>query len=68
MTGFSALPHTDVGEENDTRWQGSAKVSGPKLLRMPLITIGLFGLQIIWSVEMSYGARLIVIIHLPFFL
>ncbi|GJJ14594.1 hypothetical protein Clacol_008860 [Clathrus columnatus] len=54
MTGFSALSHNDV-EEDDRQWQGSAKVSGPKFLKMPLLTVGMFGLQIIWSVEMSYG-------------
>lgn len=57
MTGFSALSNREVHEENDDgQWQESAKVSGPKFLKMPLLTVGMFGLQIIWSVEMSYGA------------
>lgn len=61
MTGFSALPDREDHEANDDRqWLGNAKVSGPKFLKMPLLTIGMFGLQIIWSVEMSYASPYLV--------
>lgn len=54
MTGFSAL----AASEDVTapmQWHGTSKVLGPRLIKMPVLTIGMLGLQIIWSVEMSYG-------------
>ena len=56
MTGFSALPVSSDAEAGaQMQWSGTSKVLGPKWLRMPILTLGMFGLQIIWSVEMSYG-------------
>ncbi|KIJ37094.1 hypothetical protein M422DRAFT_69504 [Sphaerobolus stellatus SS14] len=57
MTGFSALP---IGGDEEAlrnmQWSGESKVLGPRWLRMPLLTVGMMGLQIIWSVEMSYAS------------
>lgn len=56
MTGFSALPTSEEDTEGEgIRWEGTSEVYGPKWARLPLLTIGLLGVQVIWSVEMSYG-------------
>lgn len=56
MTGFSELPVSlDSEAGSHTKWLGVSKVLGPKWLKMPILTVGMLGLQIIWSVEMSYG-------------
>ncbi|OCH90826.1 MFS general substrate transporter [Obba rivulosa] len=56
MTGFSALPLAEDGGEHDsTHLAGVAKIIGPKWSRLPAITIGLLGVQVLWSIEMSYG-------------
>lgn len=56
MTGFSAVPVPDEFEDDhDRRWAGVARVVGPDWARLPSLTIGLFGVQMLWSVEMSYG-------------
>ena len=57
MTGFSPLP---VGQEEGhdgqaQKFRGVAKVLGPRWAHLPSMTIGLLGVQIFWSVEMSYG-------------
>ena len=53
MTGFSALPF--VENPHESRWIGSARILGPSWTRLPTLTVGLLGVQILWSVEMSYG-------------
>jgi len=56
MTGFSALPVSGDAEAGEhMQWLGVSKVKGPKSLKMLILTVGMLGLQIIWSVEMSYG-------------
>ena len=57
MTGFAALPVAeDGGEHNaDVHLVGVSKIKGPRWLQLPMITIGLLGVQVLWSVEMSYG-------------
>ena len=56
MTGFSALPLAeDGGEHDDSHLAGEAKILGPKWLQLPALTVGLLGVQVLWSVEMSYG-------------
>lgn len=58
MTGFSAvLAADDVDDDHDRRWSGVARVVGPPWTRLPSLTVGLFGVQMLWSVEMSYGQR-----------
>jgi solute carrier family 45 protein 1/2/4 len=56
MTGFSAFPVSNDAEAGaQMQWSGISRVLGPKWLKMPFLTVGMLGLQIIWSVEMSYG-------------
>jgi solute carrier family 45 protein 1/2/4 len=40
----------------DARWSGTAHVVGPRWAHLPTLTIGLLGVQIFWSVEMSYAS------------
>jgi solute carrier family 45 protein 1/2/4 len=40
----------------DARWSGTARVVGPRWAHLPTLTIGLLGVQIFWSVEMSYAS------------
>ncbi|KZS96359.1 MFS general substrate transporter [Sistotremastrum niveocremeum HHB9708] len=37
-------------------FSGSSHIIGPKWSRIPLLTTGVLGLQIVWSVEMSYAS------------
>lgn len=55
MTGFGGLP---VAETNDeaAQWAGTARILGPKWFQLPALTVGLLGVQVLWSVEMSQGA------------
>lgn len=55
MAGFSGLPSSSSSSSNAT-WSGVARVKGPKWARMPLLTVGMLGLQIVWSVEMGYAS------------
>lgn len=57
MTGFT-LNIPESGHDSaadDTKWAGTASVYGPKWARLPLLTLGTLGMQIVWSVEMGYG-------------
>jgi len=57
MTGMSSLPLAQ--EEGDgqshQKFKGVSKIIGPKWSHLPTLTIGFLGIQIFWSVEMSYG-------------
>ncbi|KAG8716671.1 hypothetical protein FRC09_015412 [Ceratobasidium sp. 395] len=55
MTGSFALPVGDSnGELKGSVWSGRARVKGPQWAQLPLLTVGMLGLQIVWSVEMAY--------------
>lgn len=57
MTGSFALPIGDPnGELKGSVWAGRARVRGPRWAQLPLLTIGMLGLQIVWSVEMAYAS------------
>ncbi|KAL1659138.1 major facilitator superfamily domain-containing protein [Schizophyllum commune] len=59
MTGFSALPVAEEGGEDyedSTRWSGVPRILGPKWAQLPILTVGLLGVQLFWSVEMSYAS------------
>jgi solute carrier family 45 protein 1/2/4 len=57
MTGSFGLQVGDSnGELRGSVWAGRARVRGPQWAQLPLLTIGMLGLQIVWSVEMAYGA------------
>ncbi|KAK7678039.1 hypothetical protein QCA50_018980 [Cerrena zonata] len=54
--GFAALPLAEDGDPNDnTHLAGQSKIRGPKWAQLPALSIGLLGVQMLWSVEMSYG-------------
>ncbi|EJD36554.1 hypothetical protein AURDEDRAFT_174423 [Auricularia subglabra TFB-10046 SS5] len=52
MTGGGFLSVGDDSHDDAQQWRGIARVLGPNWAKMPLSTIGLIGLQIVWSVEM----------------
>jgi hypothetical protein len=57
--GFTAPPFESGSPADDDagrRWMGTARTVGPRWLRMPALSAGLFGVSVFWSVEMSYGA------------
>ena len=53
--GFAALPIEDEGEE-EVRWSGVSRILGPRWVQLPVLTVDLLGVQVLWSVEMSQGA------------
>ena len=53
--GFSAIPVAEQGG-HDAHLAGIARILGPRWAQLTAITIGLLGVQVFWSVEMSYGA------------
>lgn len=58
MTGFSSIPLAEEGgDREDSRLAGVAKILGPRWAQLPAITVGLLGVQVFWSVEMSYGGH-----------
>lgn len=58
MVGFAALPTSEAGGEGDSQSQlvGVARILGPKWVQSPVLTVGLLGVQVLWSVEMSYAS------------
>ncbi|KAI0686571.1 MFS general substrate transporter [Earliella scabrosa] len=54
--GFSGIPLAEEGgDREDSHLAGVARILGPRWAQLPAITIGLLGVQVFWSVEMSYG-------------
>ncbi|KAI0080485.1 MFS general substrate transporter [Panus rudis PR-1116 ss-1] len=54
--GFAALPVVeDGGDDHTPHLAGEARILGPRSLQLPALTIGLLGVQVLWSIEMSYG-------------
>ncbi|EJU01608.1 hypothetical protein DACRYDRAFT_52897 [Dacryopinax primogenitus] len=51
----AGLPSTIEEVEGHRRWSGYASVRGPRWARMSLLTVCLLGLQMTWSIEMSYA-------------
>ncbi|KAG8215937.1 major facilitator superfamily domain-containing protein [Butyriboletus roseoflavus] len=54
MTGFSAVHIAE--DDSNRRWAGVPRVAGPVWTQLPTLTVGLFGVQMLWSVEMSYAS------------
>jgi solute carrier family 45, member 1/2/4 len=61
--GFSSLEHGGPAT-NSNKLIGVSRIYGPVSLQLPAITLGLFGVQIFWSVEMSYAPPYLVSIGL----
>ena len=56
MTGSSFI-QLDSGHDIGTVSLEDTPILGPKWIKLPALTLGFIGLQALWSVEMSYGAR-----------
>lgn len=58
MTGFSLLPTApEEGlDQHHENFKGVSRILGPKWAHLPTITVGLLGVQICWSIEMSYAS------------
>ena len=57
MTGFSlpTPPEEEGLNQHHRNFKGISRILGPKWAQFPTITAGLLGVQILWSVEMTYG-------------
>lgn len=57
MTAFSLLPTApeEGPDQHHQNFKGTSRILGPKWAHLPTITVGLLGVQIFWSIEMSYG-------------
>ncbi|KZS96756.1 MFS general substrate transporter [Sistotremastrum niveocremeum HHB9708] len=56
MTGSSFLPIPDQSHDTHQRFEGVAKVKGPRWARMPLLTVGMMGPSVVWSTEFGYAS------------
>ncbi|THV02069.1 hypothetical protein K435DRAFT_963326 [Dendrothele bispora CBS 962.96] len=52
--GFSLVDRNDSTSAG--QFAGSAYIRGPSFLHLPILTVSLLGVQIFWSVEMSYAS------------
>ncbi|WWC71291.1 uncharacterized protein I206_105245 [Kwoniella pini CBS 10737] len=43
-------------ERHPVQWIGTANVKGPRWARLPLLTVGMLGIQCVWSIEMGYAS------------
>ncbi|PFH53502.1 hypothetical protein AMATHDRAFT_54630 [Amanita thiersii Skay4041] len=55
MTGFGAIS-VEEDEDDRQRFKGVSRILGPPWAHLPTLTVGLLGVQIFWSVEMSYAS------------
>jgi solute carrier family 45, member 1/2/4 len=55
MTGFAASFGPD-SQRSAQKFRGRPHVFGPKLTHLPTLTIGMLGMSMFWSVEMSYAS------------
>jgi solute carrier family 45 protein 1/2/4 len=57
MTGEHGYFDVERVEHNgpSVQWVGTPGVKGPRWARLPLLTVGMLGTQVVWSVEMGYG-------------
>ncbi|KIM38864.1 hypothetical protein M413DRAFT_447558 [Hebeloma cylindrosporum] len=57
MTGFTSLPMAEEGhDDQQQQFRGAPRILGPRWAQFPTLTVGLLGVQIFWSVEMSYAS------------
>ena len=45
----------DGPDQHHRNFKGVPRILGPKWAQLPVITIGMLGVSILWSVEKSYG-------------
>ncbi|KAF8800152.1 MFS general substrate transporter [Phlegmacium glaucopus] len=58
MTGYSLLPTApeEGPDQHNQSFKGISRILGPKWAHLPTITSGLLGVQIFWSIEISYAS------------
>ncbi|ODN77750.1 hypothetical protein L202_04886, partial [Cryptococcus amylolentus CBS 6039] len=59
MTGAAFFPtdtERDFEDAHAVQWVGTAAVKGPRWARLPLLTVGMLGIQCVWSIEMGYAS------------
>lgn len=56
MTGGGFILPDSSPQNDSNRFKGHPHIYGPSFLRFPLLTISFLGVQIFWSVEMSYAS------------
>ncbi|KAF8341220.1 uncharacterized protein EI90DRAFT_2965491 [Cantharellus anzutake] len=54
--GIGIIGDTEAGHNDRRRWSGVPNVKGPVWAKMPLLTVTMLGMQIVWSVEMGYAS------------
>ncbi|KAI0316041.1 MFS general substrate transporter [Amylostereum chailletii] len=60
MTGFAVALADEASPDTSSQWAGVSKIFGPRWAQTPILTIGLVGVQVMWSVEMSYASPYLV--------
>ncbi|KAI0037009.1 hypothetical protein K488DRAFT_75578 [Vararia minispora EC-137] len=65
MTGISAALADESGGDPTARWAGVARILGPRWVQLPNLTLGLLGVQLLWSVEMSYASPYLISLGIP---
>lgn len=54
-----SAPSASIPQSNDTAQHshlvGTPHIHGPPWLQLPLLALGFFGFQMVWSIEMAYG-------------
>ena len=57
MTGFAVVPLAEEGpdELDKSQWLGTARILGPQWSHLSTLTLCFLGVQLFWSIEMSYG-------------
>jgi solute carrier family 45, member 1/2/4 len=56
MTGGGFASFDGGGTSDSSRLVGQSHIYGPSFFHLPALTIGLLGVQLAWSTEMSYGS------------
>ncbi|KAJ6545923.1 major facilitator superfamily domain-containing protein [Mycena sp. CBHHK59/15] len=54
--GFGSLPLAEGHVRHDSQTADALRILGPKWAHLPALTIGFLGVQLLWSVEMSYAS------------
>ncbi|KAL7422583.1 hypothetical protein Q5752_003231 [Cryptotrichosporon argae] len=53
---FFAPAGDDPGSDHAVQWVGTPAIKGPRWAKVPLLTIGMLGIQCVWSIEMGYAS------------
>ncbi|RXK42376.1 hypothetical protein M231_00366 [Tremella mesenterica] len=59
MTGGAFIPTADEFDDSgshEVQWVGKPSIKGPRWAKVPFLTIGMLGIQCVWSIEMGYAS------------